>query len=151
MTSLLMRCWWAVMLVVTPTFGQQLNNVVTQRNHAISLQDLRETANYYPVRNFGGTQAWSTAPVLNWGNMARAAGLSEEVSELVQEMSEGDREKRGGKPHVILLRHVLNAGIDQLPYLPKVREHLPKKMRINVDLEQQGFMVEVKIWFPNDW
>lgn len=69
-----------------------------------------------------------------WANMARAVGLSLEVAELIQDMSQRDKRRYDDKPEVRLMMLGLSAGLSLIPGIPAVQERMPKGVRIAIDV-----------------
>lgn len=145
MTIFVVICWLVALIMAAPVLGQSKGQL---------LKEVRIFANLdrpdLEWRDFSRGQHWTTPKRIDWASAAKSFGAAEDTVHLIQQASDGQLD--GRKPHSVLLWHLVNSGLRQLPMAPIIGEHLPR-MEISGDVNNFGkkdmaVWGEIKIFFP---
>ena len=84
----------------------------------------------------------------NYKVICRSLGLSKEIASLLEDFSAIDDGRVRIKPHDALAGHFLNSAVERVPFLPFVRDYIPKGVKFHIDLDVDGVAIEIKVPLP---
>jgi len=81
----------------------------------------------------------------NYRVIGRSLGLPEPIASVLVDFSALNDGRDLEKPATLLTRYLLNQAVDQVPHLARLRDRLPRGVRLKIDIDTDGVAVQIRV------
>lgn len=80
--------------------------------------------------------------------IGRSLGLPEQIASRLDNFSAVNDERDRETPQKALATYFLSQAVGQVPFLSSLREHLPRGVKLKIDIDRNGVALQIRMPLP---